>query len=84
MKESFEGLKREMDDACAFMRSFTLGRRGFTRRDGATAIQLVRELSERLHWAFASGDHHKEAAQAIASAKGQILAAQARLDLLDR
>jgi len=82
VKESFDGLKRDMDAACAFLRGFTLGRPGFTQRDGATAINRVRELAERLQKAFTSGEHCKEATQAAASAKGQILAATARLDLL--
>ena len=82
MKESFEGLKSDMDAACVLLRGFTLGRPGFTRRDGATAISRVRELAERLQLAFTSGKHCKEATQAAASAKGQILAACARLDLL--
>jgi hypothetical protein len=84
VKESFDGLKSAMDDACAFLRGFTLGRPGFTQRDGATAINRVRELSERMQAAFTDGKHSKEATQAAASAKGQILAANARLDLLRR
>jgi hypothetical protein len=84
MKESFDDLKKDMDDACAFLRGFTLGRPGFTQRDGATAINRVRELAERLQAAFTDGAHSKEATQAAASAKGQILAANARLDLLRR
>ena len=84
MKESFDALKRDMDDACEFLRGFTLGRPGFTLRDGATAINRVQELSQRLQEGFTSGKHNKEALQAAASAKGQILAANARLDLLRR
>jgi hypothetical protein len=84
MQESFDGLKQEMDDACEFMRSFTLGRRGFTRRDGATAIGRVRDLCVRMQEGFDSGRHGNETAQAVTSARRQILAAQARLDLLRR
>jgi hypothetical protein len=84
MKESFDDLKRDMDDACAFLRGFTLGHPGFTRRDGTAAINRVRELSERLQVAFTVGKYNKEVVLAVASAKGQILAANARFDLLRR
>jgi hypothetical protein len=84
MKESFDGLKKDIDEAREFLRSFTLGRPGFTQRDGTTAINRVRELSDRLQQGFLVGKHNKEVAQAAASAQGQILAANARLDLLRR
>jgi hypothetical protein len=84
VRESFDGLKKDMDDACTFLRGFTLGRRGFTQRDGAAAINRLRDLSERLQKAFTNGKHGKETTQAAATARCQILAANARLDLLRR
>jgi hypothetical protein len=82
VKESFDDLKREMDEACEFMRSFTLGRQGFTQRDGAAAIGRVGDLCERMQNDFGSGARGKETANAVALARGQVRSAQARLDLL--
>jgi hypothetical protein len=82
VNESYDGLKREMDEACAFMRSFTLGRPGFSRRDGVAAIGRLGDLCERMQKDFGSGTHGKETVNAVTSARGQILAAKARLDLL--
>ncbi len=59
MKESFDGLKREMDEACAFMRSFTLGRHGFTRRDGVAAIGRVSDLCDRMQKTLGAGTDGK-------------------------
>ena len=81
MADSFGNLKLEMETACEFLRSFTRARQGFTRRDGVAAVERVRALCLRMQQ-VASGGHGKEAAQAVASARKQILAAQARLDLL--
>ncbi len=55
MIQSFEGRKQELDEACEFMRSFTLGRQGFTQRDGVAAIGRVGELCERMQKDFGSG-----------------------------
>ena len=55
MKRSFDGLKQELDEACEFMRSFTLGRQGFTMRDGVAAIGRVGVLCERMQKYFGSG-----------------------------
>jgi hypothetical protein len=82
VKKSFDGLKLEMDEACEVMRSFTLGRQGFTRRDGVDGIGRVNDLCGRMQKDFGSGSHEKETGNAVASAQGKIRAAQARLDLL--
>jgi hypothetical protein len=79
---SFAHLKLELDDACAFLRGFTLGHRGFTLRDGFAAIRRVSELCDRLHQLFASGPHAGKAASAVASARTRVAAAEARLALL--
>jgi hypothetical protein len=84
VKESFDGRKREMDETCAFMRSFTLGRPGFTRQDGVAVIGRLGDLCERMQKDFGSGTRGKETANAVTSARGQILAAKARLDLLGK
>ena len=82
MKKSFVGLKHELDEACEFMRSFTLGRQGFTQRDGVDGIGRVNDLCGRMQQDFGSGSLEKETGNAVASAHGKIRAAQARLDLL--
>lgn len=84
MRESFDDLKRDMNEASALLRGFTLGRPGVTQQAGIAAINRVSELSARLQAAFTGGEHDKEVSQAAVSAKGQILAANARLDLLRR
>ena len=81
---SFAHLKLELDDACAFLRGFTLGHRGFTLRDGLAGIQRVSDLCDQLHKRFASGPHAGSAASAVASARTRVAAAEARLALLRR
>lgn len=83
MADSYGKLKRDMVEACEFLRSFTLGRHGFTQRDGVAAISRVGELCERMG-GLASAENQKEASGIIASAKKQLLAAKSRLDLLRR
>jgi hypothetical protein len=79
---SFATVKLELDEACTFLRGFTLGHRGFTLRDGLAAIQRVNDLCDQLHKLFASGPHAESAASAVASARTRVAAAEARLALL--
>ncbi len=79
---SFAHLKLELDDACIFLRGFTLGHRGFTLRDGLAAIRRVGDLCDQLHQLFASGPHAGSAATAVAAARTRVTAAEARLSLL--
>jgi hypothetical protein len=44
---TFEQLKSELDAACESLRGFTLGRDGFTLKDGRNAMKLVADLCER-------------------------------------
>jgi hypothetical protein len=81
-KSSFADLKLEFDDACEFLRSFTLGRRGFTQRDGLAALERVSELCDRLKERFASGRHAAEAAAVVTSGRARVVAARDRLALL--
>ena len=81
---SFAHLKLELDEACAFLRGFTLGHRGFTRLDGLAGMRRVSDLCDRLHKLFATGPHAGSAASAVASARTRVAAAEARLDLLRR
>jgi hypothetical protein len=84
MAASFAGLSREMAEARESLRWFTLGRVGFTRRDGLGAIRRVGELCERLLRRFGSGKHAAEVAATVVMARNQILAAKARLAILRR
>ena len=70
-------LKEEFDDACAFLQSFTHGRRGFTQQDGVAGVQRLSELCDRSKRPFASGPRAEDAA-AQSSGKNH-LAAAARL-----
>jgi hypothetical protein len=81
-KSSFADLKLELEDACTFLRSFTLGRAGFTRRDGRAGIQRVTAQCDRLKELFASGPDAQEAATVVAAARTRVAAAEARLALL--
>jgi hypothetical protein len=76
---SFADLKQELEDACEFLRSFTLGRRGYTRRDGITGIQRVSDLCDRRQGEFDTGPDAGPATTAAASGRTRIAAAQARL-----
>ena len=65
-----------------FLRSFTLGRHGFTVRDGNLGIQRVSEQCDRMKKRFASGPYTKQVATLLASARARIVAAETRLALL--
>jgi hypothetical protein len=84
MAESFAGLSRELGEARVALRSFTLGQEGLTQKDGADAIGRVSSLCERLQKRFGSGRHAAEVAGAVVTARGQVLAAKARLAVLQR
>jgi hypothetical protein len=79
---SLADLKRELEDACEFLRSFTLGRRGYTQRDGIAGIRRASDLCDRLQREFDPGPAGGPAATVTASGRTRIAAAQARLDLL--
>ena len=52
---SFEDLRDELEEACSFLRSFTLGRQGFTQQDGVSGIQRVSDMCDRLKERFPTG-----------------------------
>ena len=81
---SFAAQKADLDDACAFLRAFTLGQQGFTRRDGAAGIERVNTQCDRVSKLFASGPHAKQAATIVASARTRVAAALARVAILDK
>ena len=78
---SFASQKLVLDEACLFLRSFTLGQQGFTQRDGVTGIERVNKQCDRLSRLFASGPYAKQAAMIVASARTRVAAAQARMAL---
>jgi hypothetical protein len=84
MAESFADLSREMGEARAALRSFTLGQEGLTQKDGVEAIGRVGSLCERLQKHFGSGPHAAKVAGTVVMARGQVLAAEARLTLLQK
>jgi hypothetical protein len=83
-KASFGTEKEQLDEACEFLRSFTLGRKGFSQRDGVLAIERVNARCERLKELFSTGPYAKQMATIVASARARIAAAEARLALLGK
>lgn len=83
-KSSFASQKNILEDACLSLRSFTLGARGISRRAGATRIDQVNVLCDRVAKLFASGPFALQAARVVASARTRVAAALARLALLNK
>ena len=83
-KPSFAAQKAELDAACEFLRSFTLGQQGFTQKDGIAAIERVNAQCERLKTLFATGPQAKQMAMVVAAARARIAAAEARLSILGK
>jgi hypothetical protein len=83
-KSSFEDVKLDLAEACEFLRSFTLGRHGFTRKDGIAGIQRVTDHCNRMEELFANGPDASESKMIVASARPKVSAAKARLDLLGK
>ena len=81
-KVSFADEKVELEEACAFLREFTLGRHGFTQRDGVAGIERVNAQCDRMQKLFATGPNARETANIVASARPRVMAAEARLALL--
>ena len=84
ISSSFAAQKKDLDDACAFLRSFTLGQQGFTRSDGISGMERLNKQCDRLDKLFPSGPHAKQVATLVASARTRITAARARMDVLDK
>jgi hypothetical protein len=80
--QSFEDMKLTLDEACEFLRSFTLGRRGFTQQDGIAGIQRVIDQCNRMEELFADGPNASASKAIVASARPRVSAAKARLALL--
>lgn len=83
-KLSFEDRKMALEDACEFLRSFTLGRHGFTQQDGIAGIKRVTDLCDRMEKLFADGPDAEKSKTIVASARPRVSAAETRLALLRR
>jgi|ERR1051325_6360070 hypothetical protein len=81
---SFDDAKLALEEACEFLRSFTLGRRGFTPQDGIAGIRRVTEQCDRMETLFVDGPDAGASKTLVASARPRVSAAQARLALLRR
>jgi hypothetical protein len=79
---SFEDVRQELREACAFLDAFSQGHRGFTRRDGVAGIGRVADLCEQMETSFGSGPNAQRVELAIGSARQHIEEAKARLALL--
>jgi hypothetical protein len=76
-KSSFEDVK-----ACEFLRSFTLGRHGFTRQDGIAGIQRVTDHCNQMEKLIVDGSDAARSKTLVVSARFHVTAAKARLALL--
>jgi hypothetical protein len=83
-KTAFERGKLALEEACEFLRSFTLGRHGFTPQDGIAGIKRVTDQCNRMEKLFSDGSDARESKNIVASARPRISAAQARLDILHK
>ena len=83
-KSSFEDMKLALEEACEYLRSFTLGQHGFTQKDGIAGIQRVTEECNRIEKLFAHGSDTRESKNIVASARPRISAAKARLAILHK
>jgi hypothetical protein len=81
-KSSFEDGKLALEEACEFLRLFTLGRHGFTQWDGIAGIKRVTDQCDRMEKLFAGGSDAKKSKNIMASARSRVKAANARLALL--
>jgi hypothetical protein len=81
-RSSFRNSKLALEKACEFLRSFTLGRQGFTTQDGIAGIQRVTDQCNEIEKLFAEGSDSKEAKTIVASARPRISAARARLAIV--
>ncbi len=79
-KMSFARLKQEFDDACTFLRGFTLAHQGYKAKDGVAGIKRLGEVCDKLN--KLSGSEAGQAVPLVATGRTRIAAANARLNLL--
>jgi len=78
----FSDVKRALSKAGDSLRQFTLGQKGVTQKAGLATIARMRVLCERINEGIKTGAYNRDAAYVVVTARGQILAAEARLALL--
>jgi hypothetical protein len=83
-RHTFDAEKANLDEACQALRWFTLARRGSTRKSGLLAVEQVNAVCQRMNKLFAKGPYALRLASLLNSVRGQVLAAEARLHLLER
>jgi hypothetical protein len=83
-RHNFDSEKAHLDEACQALRWFTLARRGATRKSGLRAVARVNAVCQRMNHLFAKGPDALRMASLLNSVRGQVLAAEARLNLLTR
>ena len=83
-KASFDAAKLALKEACELLRTFTLARNGSTKKGGITAIDRVSDLCDQMDKLFAKVADAGKARTLVAAARPQILAAKARLALLQK
>ena len=83
-QSSFEDGKLALKEACEYLRSFTLGRHGFTQQNGIAGIKRVTDQCDRMEMLFVDGSDARESKIIVASARTRVSAAKARLALLQR
>ena len=81
-KSTFADAKLALEEACEFLRSFTLGRHGITQKDGHTAIQRVTDNCSQMEKLFGDGPDGAKSKIIVSSARSKICAAEARLTIL--
>jgi hypothetical protein len=77
-------LKDQLEDACTELRGFTLGRKGFSEKDGQAGIKRVAALCDRLSKLADLSSSGPAAKTIVALGRGRIKAAEARLALLKK
>jgi hypothetical protein len=83
-RHTFDAEKANLDEACRALRWFTLARRGATRKSGLGAVARVNAACERMNDLFSKKPDALRLASILNSARAQVLAAEARLNLLTR
>lgn len=83
-RHTFDAEKANLDEACQALRWFTLAKRGTTRKSGLGAVARVNAACDRMNDLFSKGPDARRLASILISVRGQVLAAEARLNLLAR
>jgi hypothetical protein len=83
-RRRFDAEKAILDEACQALRWFTLARRGSSRKSGLKAVAMVNGVCARMADQFSKGPDALRLASVLSLVRGQVLAAEARLNLLTR